>query len=147
MKRIKNLLFLITAFGSLALAFSGCHKEKITQWKCVLEEDQEVVLTIDETTDFVSTKTTPYPLSSTDSFANSLFSNGKVWKIRGKKILLYDVNRQIVYSAVDAGFWIDIVSKTESTMDLEVHQITWTAPYALGWKTKNYKFDKVFQGH
>ena len=143
MKRIKHLLFLIIAFSSLALAFSGCHKEKITKWKCVLEEGQEVVLTIDETTDFVLTKTTPYPLSSTDSFANSLFSNGKVWKIRGKKILLYDVNRQIVCSAADAGFWIDIVSETGSTMELKVHQITWTDPYTLDWITKNYKFDKV----
>ena len=143
MKRIKYILFLTIAFGSLALVLSSCQKEKITMWKCVLEEGQEVVLIIDDATDFVSMKTTPYPLISTDSFANSLFANGKVWKIRGKKIFLYDMYRQIVYSAVDAGFWIDIVSKTKSAMELEVHKITWTDAFIPEWITKNYKFNKV----
>ena len=134
---------LLLVICTLTLIFCSCHKEKITKWKCVLEEGQEVVLTIDETTGFVLTKTTPYPLSSTDSFANYLFADGKVWKICDKKILMYDSYRQMVCSAGDVGFWIDIVSKTKSTMELKVHQITWTDPYTLDWITKNYKFDKV----
>ena len=143
MKHLKHTIVLLLAVCTLTLLFSSCHKEKITQWKCVLEEGQEVILTVDETTGFVSTKTTPSPLSSTDSFANYLFADWKVWKICGKKILRYDMYRQIVYSAGDVGFWIDIVSKTRSTMELEVHEITWTDPYTTGWIIKNYKFNKV----
>lgn len=142
MKRIKPILFLIIALCSLALAFSGCHKEKITKWKCVLEEGQEVVLTIDESDDVVTVETNPMPLTSEDTDANFLFYSGKTLKICGKQMFLYDRESNRVFDD-RMMYWFDIVSKTRSTMELKVHLITWYDDNTQGWIIKNYKFNKV----
>ena len=85
MKKIKYIIVLVIALCTLTLIVSGCHKEKITKWRCVPEEGLEIVLTIDHSSDMVTVETNPDPLRPTKP-VRYVFRNGDIYILVDSKI-------------------------------------------------------------
>lgn len=113
MKKIKHTLIFAIAFCTLTLAFSSCHKEKITKWKYVGYEGCNIELTFDNETDLV-TVSADYSNFIPDPMWDKAFLlfDGYVCQKVGDTLLLLDSNNEITH------YGFAIVSQSDESMDL-----------------------------
>ena len=113
MKKIKHTLIFAIAFCTLTLAFSSCHKEKITKWKYVGYEGCNIELTIDNEADLVYVSADysdfiPDPMWDKDF----LFIDKSIYQKVGDTLLRLNSNNEITY------YGFSIVSQSDESMDL-----------------------------
>ncbi|MCQ2275340.1 MAG: hypothetical protein MJZ87_00105 [Bacteroidales bacterium] len=139
MKHIKHTMVILLALCTLTLIVSGCHKEKITKWRCVPEEGLEIVLTIDHSSDMVTVETNPDPLRPTKP-VRYVFRNGDIYILVDSKIYgcYYNYFDEFIIHPY-LGF--DIVFQTDTTMELEAYGFPEYDD--LYTQIKNYKFTKI----
>ncbi len=99
----------------------------------------EIVLTIDHSSDMVTVETNPDPLRPARP-VRYVFRNGDIYKLFGNRMFGAFYNCFDVLS-IDTFVGFDIVSQTDTTMELEAYGFPEYDD--LYTQIKNYKFTKI----
>ena len=115
MKHIKHTMAILLALCTLTLFLSGCHKEKITKWRCVPYEGCNIELTIDNETDWVTVSAdySGFVAPNPELNYQFLFYDNTSYKKIGNTLRLFDSYFNVIDST---GF--AITSQTNNSMDL-----------------------------